>query len=136
MLTDFEFCLIRLDSLICNTVVKSEIWGSCSTSFEHYCFLGCDALFFGRWMPKFWRNLLLPSSGWKSSILKMKAAGSPELLIPIYQVTWCHTEEDSNLHWWEGLHIHPCVFFMPRSNVFTSKKYFIKLKKVYMKWNI
>jgi hypothetical protein len=31
------------------------------------------------------------------STLKMEAAGSSILLVPVYQVTWCHIPEDHNL---------------------------------------
>lgn len=30
--------------------------------------------------------------------LKMKAAGSSEMVVTIYQITWCHTSKDGNVH--------------------------------------
>jgi len=37
-----------------------------------------------------WRNVLTTS-------MKVQAAGSSEMLVYIYQPTWCHISEDHNL---------------------------------------
>lgn len=117
----------EIRSLVSKTIVETEIRGSHSTACECYYFLWCDALFVDRQISLVWRSLLLPSSWW-SSILKMKVAGSSELLVPICRTTWRHAQEDSDLHWWEDPHVHPWMLFMPRSNAFTSKRYFSKWK--------
>jgi hypothetical protein len=49
---------------------------------EH-SFLGCDAAYFGRWV---------------FSPLEMEGTGSSELLVSVYQTTWCHVSGDSRLH--------------------------------------
>jgi hypothetical protein len=47
----------------------------------------------------FWRCLLLPLSGWKSSpVLKMEAVCSSKTLRLPYQTTWRHIPEDHNLN--------------------------------------
>jgi hypothetical protein len=52
------------------------------------------------------RKLLSPSLGRRehsvSSILKMETADSTETSVPFYQISSCHTPDDSNLH------IHSC----------------------------
>lgn len=55
------------------------IRGSHSSNYEHYCLLGCATVQFGRYVSVCYRNLLFPSSGWKSesSTIKMEVAGYP-----------------------------------------------------------
>ena len=53
---------------------------------------------FGRWIQTFWRNLLAPSSRYKSSFLltlKMEMPGSTKMLVPVCQtpphhIPWTH----------------------------------------------
>jgi len=52
------------------------LWGSCCGYCEGCCPLGYDTLFFVRFSPMFWRNVLLPSS-----TLKMKAVSFSKMLM-------------------------------------------------------
>jgi len=36
---------------------------------DSYYGLGCDTMYFGRHTPMFWRNVLLPTSGWNWTML-------------------------------------------------------------------
>lgn len=44
----------------------------------------------GTWLPTFWRILLLEDED--SRILQ-----NAECVVPTYQATWCHKQEDQNL---------------------------------------
>jgi hypothetical protein len=60
------FCVARM---IYNSILSCDIWGSHGGECEDGCFLGCYTVHLGRQEPAtFLRNLLPPSSGWKSSI--------------------------------------------------------------------
>jgi hypothetical protein len=54
---------------------------------DYYCLLGCDTILF------------LDSYQHIEGTLKMKEAGSSEMLFRIYQITRCHISEDSILNW-------------------------------------
>jgi hypothetical protein len=55
----------------------------------------------------------------RSSTLKMKAANSPETIIPIYQSTQCHNPEHGNLN------IHHCENLKSIKGMFIPDKDFI-----------
>lgn len=69
--------------------------------------LGYDIVRTSRWLPMFWMNLLLPSSG-NTYTLNMKLAGSSKTVVTIYKATQCHKPGGYNvkLHWHENLRFH------------------------------
>jgi hypothetical protein len=65
-------------------VVKRRIrvpYWKLDPGYDH-SFLGCDALQFDRWVPMFERNLV------PSPTMKMEAAGSSEMLVMRYHITF------------------------------------------------
>jgi hypothetical protein len=67
------------------TVVKRKIpvpYWKLDPGYYNHSFLGCDALQFGRWVPLFERNLV------PSPTMKMEAAGSSEMLVMGYHITF------------------------------------------------
>jgi hypothetical protein len=64
-------------------------------SHKVWSLLGCDAVLIGRWAPTFWRDLLLPFSGYKSDNTEL--AGFSELSVPVYQTIEHHIVEYSIL---------------------------------------
>jgi hypothetical protein len=60
-----------------NKAFFCKIWGSHGGNY----ILGYDAVYSGRYLPRFRRDLLLPSSGYNSRTQKIKAAAASESLV-------------------------------------------------------
>jgi hypothetical protein len=64
---------------------------------DHNCFVGYEALKFGRYAPMI-QTYMLPLS----SCHKIKAAGFSRTFVPMYQITPRYMTEDSNLQAWNS----------------------------------
>jgi hypothetical protein len=72
--------------------ILRRIWGSHSNDYKDYRLLGYDTVKFGKQVPTFWRNLLLPSS-----VKKMETADSSKTLVSLCQNTRRHILKHNNL---------------------------------------
>ena len=84
-----------------NSYVTHAVMSDLGKCLSFLTFKGYDAMWFTRWVPMFWKNLLLPPSR-----QNVQAVGFYEMLVPEYQTTLCHTyQEEStfNIHYNKNL---------------------------------
>lgn len=71
-------------------VIRLEVFVAVKINTGH---LGSDTMYSGKWVPTFWKNI--PASIFT---LKVKTVCFSEMLITIYQTTWCHYSEDHSMN--------------------------------------
>ena len=70
-------------------------------------FKGYDVMWSSRWVPVFWKNLLLPSSR-----QNVQATGSSELLVPECKTTLCHTYQKKVLLIFTTIRTSTLIFYV------------------------
>jgi hypothetical protein len=61
-----------------------------------------------------------------SSLVKMETTRSSETLIPVYQTTWCHKPEDSNLAYFHLHFKHILLLYKNMKNFMFMLSYWIR----------